>query len=360
MIDIVSVGAGGGSIAWLDSGGMLQVGPASAGANPGPACYGLGGTQPTITDANVARGLIRPHRFLGGRHVLDRDAASQVVNQLAGASGLSAARLAEDIFRISCATMAGAIRVVSVERGYDPREYTLVAYGGAGPLHAATVADELNISRVLIPPLPGLISAYGLLAGNFQRDFARTSVESLRTLNPSQVRAEFESLESGAVEELQAQGIQTDAAGRSFGLDMRYRGQGFELTVPIDIADLEVGDLSTVEGRFHDMHRTRYGHSTPGEEVEAVTYRLSITIEHPNPEPLRMPEDEPAQPATLPIVVDGKPTDCEFHWRPGLRPGDKISGPAIVEEATSTTFVPGGWFAAVDGATNLVLERMAK
>jgi N-methylhydantoinase A len=357
MIDIVSVGAGGGSIAWLDSGGMLQVGPKSSGADPGPACYGLGGTEPTTTDANVDRGLIRPHHFLGGRHLLDREAAERAVSRLADESGLDAPRLAEDIYRISCATMAGAIRVVSVERGYDPRAYTLIAYGGAGPLHAATVADELNISRVLVPPLPGLMSAYGLLVGDFQRDFARTSVRSMKVLDVAGLRGTFESLQRDAIEQLRAQDIDVAAATRTLGLDMRYRGQGFELTVPIETADLAGTDLTGIERRFHDLHRTRYGHSTPGEEVEAVTYRLTMTVAYPKPQPLRTPEETPSDPVTMPIVVDGQPGDCSFYWRAGLRSGQSITGPAVIEEPTATTFVPIGWELTVDEATNLILER---
>jgi N-methylhydantoinase A len=360
MIDIVSVGAGGGSIAWLDSGGMLQVGPQSAGASPGPACYGLGGTEPTTTDANVARGLIRPEHFLGGRHTLDRSAAERAVASLAGQSGLEAGTLAEDIFRISCATMASAIRVVSVERGYDPRDYTLVAYGGAGPLQAASVADELNIDRVLVPPVPGLMSAYGLLVGNFQRDFARTYVQNLREISIADIQRSFADLEANGADQLRQQDIDPSQATKIYGLDMRYRGQGFELTVPIDTSDLNGGNLDEIEARFHDLHRVRYGHSTPGEEVEAVTYRLSMTLEYPKPKPLRVPEEKPREPVSMPVTIGGKPVDCAFYWRPGLRSGDRLDGPAVIEEPTGTTFLPPGWELTVDEHTNLILERTAR
>jgi N-methylhydantoinase A len=362
MIDIVSVGAGGGSIAWLDSGGMLQVGPRSAGASPGPVSYGLGGTEPTTTDANVARGLIRPEHFLGGRHQLDRAAAEKALATLAEASGLDNRRLPEDIYRIACATMSGAIRVVSVERGYDPRGYTLVAYGGAGPLHAAIVAEDLNIDHVLVPPYPGLMSAYGLLAGDFQRDFARTDVASLPALDLAAVRERFSRLQAGAREQLAAQDIDPDSAEAIMGLDMRYRGQGFELTVPITAADLDGArrdGLAEIEARFHELHRQRYGHSTPGEEVEAVTYRVSMIVPYPKPRTLRSPEEERAQHETLPVVIDGVPADCAFYWRASLRLGDAFSGPAVIEEPTATTFVPPSWRLRVDEQTNLRLERSA-
>jgi N-methylhydantoinase A len=362
MIDIISVGAGGGSIAWLDSGDMLQVGPRSAGAAPGPVAYGLGGTEPTTTDANVARGLIRPEHFLGGRHRLDRQAAEASLGTLAEQSRLDPTRLPEDIYRIACATMSGAIRVVSVERGYDPRGYTLVAYGGAGPLHAAVVAEDLNIDRVLVPPFPGLMSAYGLLVGDFQRDFARTDVAPLATLNVDAIAERFDSILTDAYDQIAAQGIDPADAKPVFGLDMRYRGQGFELTVPIGADDLsgeQAGSLDEIARRFHDLHRTRYGHSTPGEAVEVVTYRVSMVMIYPKPQALRSPEEPRVEPETRPIVIDGEPTNCAFYWRPSLRPGDAFPGPAVIEEPTGTTLVPPNWSLSVDEQTNLRLERNA-
>ena len=247
MLDIVSIGAGGGSIVWLDSGRMLQIGPQSAGADPGPASYGRGGSLPTTTDANVLRGLIRPGHFLGGEISLDRQAAEMAFSGLARQTGSPPEALAEDVYRVASSTMANAIRLVSTERGHDPRDYTLVAYGGAGPLHAASVAEELGIGRIVIPPYPGLISAYGLLVGNFQRDFARTDARPLGDSTVDQVRAGFAELTDAALEEVAEQGIETESCHVRLGLDLRYRGQGLRA----DRADLAGGaDPGPSGGRF--------------------------------------------------------------------------------------------------------------
>ncbi len=208
MIDIATVGAGGGSIAWLDGGGMLQVGPRSAGADPGPACYGFGGTEATTTDANVVRGLIRPGHFLGGGLDLDIEAAQRAITRVAEDIGQPSFQAAESIARIADVTMSNALRLVSTERGYDPRRYTLVAYGGAGPLHAAGVADQLNIDRILVPPFPGLLSAFGLLAGQFQRDFARTQLTPLDERGYSGLERAFAELREQAHQETLAFGIE--------------------------------------------------------------------------------------------------------------------------------------------------------
>ncbi|MBB2743856.1 UNVERIFIED_ORG: N-methylhydantoinase A [Microbispora rosea subsp. rosea] len=355
MVDIATVGAGGGSIVQLDPGGMLQVGPRSAGADPGPACYGRGGTVPTVTDANVTRGLIRPGHFLGGRHALDRPAAVRALDVLAGPLGRMPAQLAEDVFRIANVAMAGAIRLVSTERGHDPRDHTLVAYGGAGPLHAAAVADELGIRTVLVPPHAGLMSAYGLLSSDFQRRFAVTRVADLDELAPGELDEVFAELLADARAEIAAQDMNPDDMLVEHELDLRYRGQGFELTVPVPMG---AGPAEATE-LFHDAHTLRYGHATRGKPVQVVTYRLT----------LRLPRRDTALPAVqvegsarredLPVVIDGREQTCAFLWRAGLPPGFAINGPAVIEEDSATTYVPPGWTAAVDDATNLLLTRGA-
>ncbi len=354
MLDIVSIGAGGGSIVWLDSGRMLQIGPQSAGADPGPASYGRGGSLPTTTDANVLRGLIRPGHFLGGEISLDRQAAEMAFSGLARQTGSPPEALAEDVYRVASSTMANAIRLVSTERGHDPRDYTLVAYGGAGPLHAASVAEELGIGRIVIPPYPGLISAYGLLVGNFQRDFARTDARPLGDSTVDQVRAGFAELTDAALEEVAEQGIETESCHVRLGLDLRYRGQGFELTVPISLEELT---LDRVAADFHDLHRVRYGHATPGEPLEIVTYRLSVVDAHPKSAALRVPRGDRGRPEQLPVLIGGTRIPCTFYWRESFDPGFETAGPAVVEEATATTFVPPGWSFAVDAETNLEMRR---
>lgn len=359
MLDIVSVGAGGGSVAWLDSGGMLQVGPGSAGADPGPACYGRGGTLPTTTDANVVRGLLRPHHFLGGRLRLDERAAHVALAGLGTAVGRSATELSEDIFRIANSTMASAIREVSVERGRDPRDYVLVAYGGAGPLHAASVAEELNMDRVLVGPHPGLVSAFGLVAAGFKRDFAQTAVGDLATMESGDVLAVLGGLEERARGEVAGQGVEAGACVYAFSIDMRYRGQGFEVPVPITAAALQSDGVAGLADRFHAVHAERYGTSRPGQAVEAVTYRLAVSTERPPGDLPTVPPEAGSPSVALPIRLDGRDTSCVFHWRPSLQPGALLDGPAIVEEETSTTFVPPGWTARVTGTTSLWLERKA-
>ncbi|MEZ4524108.1 MAG: hydantoinase/oxoprolinase family protein [Thermomicrobiales bacterium] len=357
MIDIETVGAGGGSIAWLDPGGMLQVGPRSAGADPGPACYGFGGTSATTTDANVVRGLIRPGHFLGGELDLDVGAARQAVAQVADQLGQTAERTAENIARIADVTMANALRLVSTERGHDPRRYTLVAYGGAGPLHAAGVADQLNIDRVLVPPYPGLLSAFGLLAGRFQRDFARTRVSALDEEGYRGIEETFDSLRATAHEETAAFGIPPDSCSESVAVDMRYRGQGFELTLDLDLDEIRNQTADLLAQRFHDLHRRRYGHATPHEPVELVTYRLTLSQEVGAQVRLRVQTTDTTEAAESEIVIDGRPAACRFHWRASLEPGFTGDGPLVVEEPTATTYVPPDWHLVVDSNTNLLIER---
>ncbi len=357
MIDIVTVGAGGGSIAWLDPGGMLQVGPQSAGADPGPACYGFGGTRATVTDANVARGLIRPGHFLDGAFELDVAAAQTAVSEAAGRINRSAPLFAEDVCTIANVTMANAVRLVSTERGYDPRDYTLVAYGGAGPLHAASVAEQLNVNRVLVPPFPGLISAYGLLAGQFQRDFARTLVSPLDDASVAGAPDMFKAMVAAAHHEVAGYGIDADSCAVTFGLDLRYRGQGFELMLPVSPGDFTERGPDHLAARFHDQHRLRYGHATPGEPVEVVTYRLSLTQPFDSPATLRATSEAPRQAEQAPITVDGESILCDFHWRPSTPAGFSADGPLVIEEPTATTFVPPGWRMSVDRHSNLAMEK---
>jgi N-methylhydantoinase A len=358
MVDIQTVGAGGGSIAWIDSGGMLSVGPRSAGASPGPVCYARGGTMPTTTDAHVVRGLIRPEGFLGGNAVLDRDAAVSALESFGAPLGKSAAGIAEDILEIANSNIAHAVRIVSTERGYDAREFTLVAYGGAGPLHAASVADFLNLPEVLIPAFPGLISAYGLMAADVKRDFALTSVALLDELTPASVQRSFEALLDNALAEVAGHGISSDNVTVQYAIDMRYRGQGFELTVPVDVDQDLRESVSRLSARFHELHSSRYGHATIDEPVEVVTYRLALIQPTVKPSVPRVARDDSRELGSRAITLRGEQVDCAFTWRPTLASGQTIDGPAVIEEATSTTFVAPGWRCLVDEFMNLRLGRL--
>jgi N-methylhydantoinase A len=355
MVDIIAVGAGGGSLVDVDSGGLLTVGPESAGADPGPVCYGRGGTRPTVTDANLVRGLIRPDAFLGGRHLLDRDAAARALAPLADRLGRSVQQLAEDIYRLASIHMAGAIRIATTERGHEVEGYTLLAYGGAGPLHAATVADELGITRVLIPPHPGLASAYGLLAAGFRREYARTHLVETADLSDQKLTELEQQLSESAATELAGQEIDIGDAVFSYSADMRYRGQGFEVTV--DLPDGPDTAVAALVEHFHQVHGRRYGHSEAGRPVQLVTIRLTVAKPRPAIALPRIDVDASLPAHEREIVEGGKVVTATFRHRRRLAVGEKLPGPAVIEDDTSTTFVPSGWVADVDTHTNLILER---
>ncbi|WP_166462895.1 hydantoinase/oxoprolinase family protein [Amycolatopsis acidicola] len=355
MVDITAVGAGGGSLVAIDSGGLLTVGPRSAGADPGPVCYGRGGTRPTVTDANVVRGLLRPETFLGGRHTLHTEAARDSLRPLADRLGRSVEQLAEDVFRLAGVAMAGAIRVTTTERGHDVESYTLVAYGGAGPLHAASVAEDLGMGRVIIPPHAGLASAYGLLTAGFRREFAFTRLTDLDALPPEGLAPALDNLRATAEEHLREQSIPWHDATFAFSADMRYRGQGFEM--PVDLPRAGATTAEEFAEAFHRAHARRYGHAESERAVQIVTVRLTVTRPRPA---LVLPkvDTDPSLPVTVqPVIEGGVAVDATFRSRRGLAVGTKQPGPAVLEDGTSTTFVPTGWTAHVDEHTNLVLER---
>ena len=267
MIDIHTVGAGGGSIAWFDSGGALRVGPLSAGADPGPAAYGRGGAEPTVTDANVVLGRLIPEVFLGGGMVLDRDAALTAVAEIAERLGSTVEEAALGIVRVANANMEAAIRVISVERGHDPRLFTLVAFGGAGPLHACELAGALRIPRVLVPSTPGVLSALGMLTADVLKDYVQTVMVSSGEAS-GKVEPVFAELEQRGRDDLRREGIEPERVVIERYLDLRYVGQSYELLVPYD------GDLDEVITRFHQAHDRRFGYSDPGERVQVVNVRL--------------------------------------------------------------------------------------
>jgi N-methylhydantoinase A len=350
MIDIHTVGAGGGSIARLDAGGALRVGPESAGADPGPVCYGKG-LEVTVTDANLYLGRLLPDRFLGGRMSLAVDSCREAVERLAALAGLAPQRLAEGIVEIAEATMAGALRVVSVARGYDPRDFALLPFGGAGGLHACALAEMLSMERILIPAHPGLLSAVGLVLSDVIRDY------SLSVLRPGETAAaELEELYAPLVEqagaEMAGEGITGPALHLERTLDMRYRGQSFEVNVPLS------GDFRTL---FHDRYEQLYGYRETERELEIVTLRLRAVGRGPRPDLTHgvcaAGEVRPA--ATKSVVIGGEERPCPVYERVELPCGAIFSGPALVVEATATHLVGTGWLARVDERANLVLERGA-
>ncbi len=357
QIDMHTVGAGGGSLAWLDLDGSLQVGPRSAGATPGPAAYGLGGTEPTVTDANVVLGRIGTTRRLGGSIALDASRARQSVTELAGRMGgtMAVDALAEGIVRIAVARMTSAIREISIQRGHDPRDFTLVAFGGAGPMHALALADEIGIPRVLVPRHPGNFSALGLLASDIKHDDVRTRVGPLRD-RWSLLAGLFAEMQSAARRQLELEGFETGQQRMRRSLDLRYRSQAFEL-------NLELGDepLATLEAAFHERHRAMYGHADPTAVIELVNARISAYGVVPRPATERHQSGAASLDAALierrPVRFDGAAHDCPVWERERLPADAELGGPAIVEEFGATTVVPPGWGGVVDAYGNLRFER---
>jgi N-methylhydantoinase A len=361
QIDMHTVGAGGGSIAWLDVDGSLAVGPRSAGASPGPAAYGLGGTEPTVTDANVVLGRIGTRRPLGGSIAIDAARARAAVSALGArmARPLGVEALAEGIVRIAVARMTSAIREISIQRGHDPRDFTLIAFGGAGPMHALAMAEEIGIPRVLVPRHPGNFSALGLLAADIKHDDVRTRVGLLRERGPA-LRAAFTEMEAAARGQLEREGFGPEQQRLLRSLDLRYRGQAFELSVPVG----EVGaDPADIEADFHRLHREVYGHANPGAAIELVNARLAAYGLVPKPAAERHAgTGAPLDTARLerrPVWFDGRAHDCPVWERDRLPAGVDFAGSAIVEEFGATTVVPPGWRGTVDLHGSLRFEREA-
>ena len=335
-IDVHTVGAGGGSIAHVpELTGALRVGPESAGAEPGPAAYGRGGTAPTVTDANVVVGHLPP-QLIGGEMELDVDAARGAVQTIADAMGLSLDEAAEGILKIVNENMAGALRVISVQRGHDPREFALVAFGGAGPLHANAVAELMGSFPVIVPPSPGLLCALGDLVADFRNEFARTLIRLTADATAEEIDAILAELEGRAREWMSSQGIDADRQSVAFTADMRYHGQGYEIPVPM-------GD--DLEERFNGLHEQLYGFRMPDTPSEIVNLRAVGTGVRQNPE---LPEGELHGPDP---GVEGPVYD-----RAALQPGNRITGPAVITEFDSTTVVLEGYEAEVDRFFNILIR----
>ncbi|MDQ2051165.1 hydantoinase/oxoprolinase family protein [Natronolimnohabitans sp. A-GB9] len=351
MVDVNTVGAGGGSIAWVDAGGALRVGPRSSGAEPGPVCYGKGGTEPTVTDANVVLGYIGPETALGGEMTLDVEAAHDALERLADEAGLdSALEAARGVYRVANATMTRTIRSVTVERGHDPREFALVAFGGAGPMHAAALADSLEVDRVVVPRPGGVLSAFGLLAADESYDAVRTVGVRLYDADPDDLEAVYDEL----VADVLADASDPDAARIERAADCRYAGQSFELTVPVD----ESFDPAAVAQRFHEAHERAYGYAMD-ESIEVVNLRATATV--PGTEPT-VRHDGPggALVGTRDAHFPGsgtEPRKTTVYDRDRLEAGATISGPAVLEQAESTTVVPPTWAGEILADGTLVMTR---
>jgi N-methylhydantoinase A len=400
VIDLAEVSAGGGSIAWVDPGGALKVGPRSAGADPGPAAYGKGGTEPTVSDADVVLGYLDREALLGGALPIDLSAAKAAIRErVAGPLGLGLTQAAAAIVEIVNSNMADALRIVSVERGHDPREFALIAFGGAGPVHAATLAAELQIPEVIVPPAAGAFSALGLVASDLKRDYSRTLYAELRALDPAQVAAALAEMGATACEWLAAVAVPPERRALLRSADLRYRRQAYELTVPFADGPVTRESFEALATAFHDKHRQTYGHANHEQSVQLVNLRLTAVGRLP-PFTLGQHQGHSSpdlktgasvagldRPDAAIHVFDATPADegvgardrrghglkapksrqvwfpevgstpCPVHGRDGLAAGETLAGPAIIEAMDSTIVVPPGWVARVDGAGYIRLRR---
>src|SRR5690349_2909135 len=351
-VDVHTVGAGGGSIAHVpELTRALRVGPESAGADPGPAAYGRGGEAPTVTDANVVVGHLPP-RLIGGEMTLDVERARAAVQTIADATGLALDAAAEGILAITNETMAGALRLVSVQRGHDPRDFALVAFGGAGPLHANAVAALMGSFPVIVPPSPGLLCALGDLVADFRNEFARTLIRVISEATPDEVLAILDELEGRARDWMAEEDIAADRQSVTFAADMRYHGQGYEIPVPLDPEEVRAGDLAELDARFNALHEQLYGFRMPDTASEIVNLRAVATGDLPKPElPEADLQGDDASGAVVEqgeILFAGERRATPIYDRGALRPGNRFSGPAIVTEFDSTTVVLPGYAAEVD------------
>jgi N-methylhydantoinase A len=359
MLDVHAIGAGGGSIAYVDEGGAFRVGPRSAGASPGPACYGTGGQEPTISDAHIVLGRLDPDRFLGGRMKLDRDAAAEVVQTLADQLGLSLLDTAEGILTIANSNMARAIRSRTIEKGHDPREFALVAFGGAGPLHAADVAESLEIPEVLVPPHPGITSAGGLLTSDLKYDQMRTVFQLQGMVDADRLNRELDQLETELRGWLERDGVPAAGVEVIRALDCRYVGQGYELRVTLDEGPFTEVALE----RFHVLHEREYG-SAYGDPIEIVNARVTAIGRRPALESLPVTSgslDEALVGESEGVFrVDGslQPLRTRYYDRTLLPLGETIPAPAVIFHPDTTTVVPPGWHATADASGNLILEKV--
>lgn len=362
VIDLLEIGAGGGSIAWVDTGDVLRVGPQSAGADPGPVCYAAGGREPTITDANLVLGRIDPEYFLGGEISLDVDAARSAIEERCGRPlGMDVVDVAHGIVEIANAAMAGALRRISIQRGFDPRDFALVAFGGAGPLHANRLAAELEIPTVIVPRSPGTFSAMGLLATDLKHEFSTTSIERLDNLDTEVLASTFETLGQQGRRALERDRVPANDMRFERVLDLRYVGQSYDLAISVHDAAFSPTERTRLAEAFHHEHERVYGFNAPGEPIEVVTLRLSATGEITKPSLRRVEKHSDPDAARKSVREIYFAEKGDFVRTPvldryKLGADCRFEGPAVVQEMDSTTLVHPGYTAHVDSFGNLLIE----
>ncbi len=361
MIDINTIGAGGGSIAWIDAGGALRVGPQSAGADPGPVCYDRGGSEPTVTDANAVLGRINPRYILGGEMNLNLDRAREILEQkIARPLGIDLLKAAEGIIQVVNANMVRGIRRVSVERGYDPRNFALVPFGGAGPMHGVALARELNMPKVIVPANPGIASAFGMLSADVRHDYVQTHIITADDADIDRIEGLFADMESNGSTQLKREGFTGSSAVLLRYADMRYSRQAYELSIPITETKLTREGIESLEKRFHHSHQAAYGYARENEPVEFVNLRVVALGKLPGiraSEAGSGPSDPPEPIHRRRVVFDGNPMETAIYSRDSLLEGFTVSGPAVVEQLDSTIVIPPDYLAAADRYGNLIISR---
>jgi N-methylhydantoinase A len=362
MIQVETLGAGGGSIGWIDSMGLLQVGPQSAGAKPGPACYGQGGTQPTVTDANLVLGYLNPNGLLGGRLPLDLEKARQAIKTIADPLGISVERAAYGMFTIVNSNMVNGIRRVSVERGYDPRDFVLVGAGGATAAHITSLAGEIGVDTVILPKLASGLCAFGQIISDVKYNYMATSPLRLEGKAYATINRLFEQIEAQGVKHLVADGFAKSAIRIERSLDMRYVGQVHECTVEIGNFAADAKALEKVKAAFHKRHAELYTYSEPHNAVEVVNIESTLYGHVDKPQPPRVKKGVPPAKAMVGrrkaiFAADGKPVSTPVYDGSRLGAGATIKGPAIVEEVTTTIVVEPRWSARLDVSGSYVMKR---
>jgi len=365
-LDMTTMSAGGGSIAWIDGGGFLNVGPQSAGADPGPACYGHGGQRPTVTDADLVCGYLNPDYFLGGAQRLDLAAARAALETHIGAPlRMDAIAAATGIQRIVDMRMADEVRVFAAKRGVNLSDFTLLPFGGAGAVHAAAIAEELGMRRILVPPRPGAFSALGLLCTDVVHDYIRSELRTLAEITAEHAETIFRQLEETARAELTAEGMNAGDARFARELDLRYTGQGYELRTPLEglfRERLTGASLQAARERFDERHAQIHGHAAKERPLEVVSYRLRVRVAVPKYEPREeaaplSPRNAAAVKGKRTISLNGAAIEATLYERDRLDIGATVAGPAIVEQFDATTLIPPSWSGRVDGYGNLVVTR---
>ncbi|MGR3376920.1 hydantoinase/oxoprolinase family protein [Salipiger abyssi] len=362
MLDIHTVGAGGGSIASIDSGGLLKVGPESAGADPGPVCYGRGASEPTVTDANIVLQVLNPVEILDGRMKVHRNLAVEAIEKMAKTLGMQTMDVAQGIISVVTANMAKAIRVISVQRGHDPRNYALMAFGGAGPLHAVRLAQELGMSTVIVPRSPGILCAMGLLLTDLRADFSATRLTPLEAGNLDVIADTMARVEAEAAGWFETETIPADKRRITRRIDMRYDGQNYELSIPLPDGPVTEATLAALKEGFAEAHKRMYGFDVPEERILCVTFRAEAMGLVQKAE---LPERAPGDPDASRAIIGSREvwypetgafTETTLYARDRLAPGMRFAGPAIVEQMDTTTLIPPGVSASVDSIDNLILE----